>query len=136
MFYKKNFKQKFVCKLFMLTFSFFLYQHKTYADEAFVYCAHNKNNWNWLSNKSVKVTGEWRHIKFESKSYLRYFKIDGGYNAIQVLQNKCKKEFGQSYKYAQPADSYFSGWYLFGIDDDDVIAGLYEIYRFNPRIGK
>ncbi len=119
----------------MLTFSFFVYLQKVYADEAFVYCAQDKNNWYWLSNKSVKVTGEWRNKKMSQILNLRFFKIDGGNTAVQALQTQCIQEFGHKYKYAQPADSYFSGWYLFGIDDDNIIAGLFEIYNYNPRIG-
>ncbi len=89
-----------------------------------------------MSNKSVKVTGEWRNKKLDPITSLRYFKIDGGYNAIKSLQNQCKNEFGQSYKYAQPADNFFSGWHLFGINDDNVIGGIYEVQKYSLRFGK
>ncbi len=106
---------------------------KIFADETYVYCSTIKKQWNWLNNKSVKVSGEWKVKELKNIRFIRYFKIDGGVNFVKELQNLCKNEFGQHYLYAQPAKSALEDWYVFGYEDGSLEPGINTYINFYPR---
>ncbi|WP_186649054.1 hypothetical protein [Fluviispira vulneris] len=136
MIFTKKFIQKASYLLVVLSMSIFIPKQNAYAEEAYVYCAADKDNWYWLNNKTVKVTGEWRIKKIGFTTYIRFFKIDGGCKVVQALQQQCKQEFGYEYKYAQPADNILSGWFLFSVENGKIIEGINDFSKQIPRIGK
>ena len=121
---------------FFYTMILFFVSKNIYADTTSVFCATINRDWEWLkeNNKILEINGEW--ISFEKPAtsnsyfYLRYFKINEGKSKIEELQNKCIKNFGPSYIYAQPADSRFSAWTLMGINDQSVAKGTFEIANY------
>jgi hypothetical protein len=115
-----------------------------YADTTYVFCATKEKSWEWLKadGKYVSVSGEWKYIsgnggwKYVSGNdgwkyakinppNFHYFKI-GNDVKVEDLQRQCIQQFGSSYIYAQPADNRSSGWYLFGIDDQNLSYGFYS----------
>ncbi len=131
-----KFKQFLLSLILILTFIPLLLTQKAYAEEVYVYCAADKDNWHWLKNKTVIVTGEWRMKRLQNSFYLEYFKIVGGLSVVHDLQKQCIEEFGQEYKYAQPANNIFTGWRVFGEQNGDFADGIFEFSRHVPRIGK
>ncbi len=110
--------------LAILFSSLFFFENKTYAVETYVYCADENGKWYWLSGGTIKVSGYWDTASIRRGMYFNYFVITNGLDEVKALRDKCTKEFGTNYIYAQPADSSLQRWSLFAIDDDTFVKGI------------
>ncbi|WP_186649059.1 hypothetical protein [Fluviispira vulneris] len=106
---------------------------KIYAKEAYVYCSTKDRHWHWLENKSVNVSGEWVYIYLEPTKYYQFFKVNAGKDLVIDLKNRCKKEFGQDFIYAQPAEYATDYWHVFGYADNSLEPGIYDYLGDFPR---
>ncbi|BBH52678.1 hypothetical protein JCM31447_11190 [Fluviispira sanaruensis] len=60
-------------------------EKKIFSNEAFVYCATKKKQWNWLKNKSIIVSADWKTILLNNSIILRYFKVNGRIDLVMEL---------------------------------------------------
>ena len=98
----------------------------TYGATTYVFCANRNKQWRWLNSDSeyVSVSGEWKIMALKGFVY-QYFELDNVASA-EILQEKCKDQFGDSYIYAQPANSFADQWYGFGVKGCILYSGFFK----------
>ncbi len=114
-------------KLCLLISSVFVVNN-LYADTEYVFCADENRKWEWLKENGnyVSVHGEWKK-EYIDDIYYNYFQLENNIK-VEELINKCKQEFGESFKYAQPADNKFSKWAIFGESENKISCGIVNMY--------
>lgn len=131
------FKKFFIILVMFINFSIYSQEIKEtyFYKTTYVFCAKKYLDWKWLTenNEKVIVEGEWVHYEnqIQDNRYLftSYFKLNGGIIKLNELKAKCILQFGNEYKYAQPATGFFSEWYLFGMDNGIVFDGIFTIFN-------
>ncbi len=110
--------------IYILTAGFII--NSTYGATTSVLCANRNKQWRWLISDSeyVSVSGEWKIMAFKGFVY-QYFELDN-FALTEILQEKCKDRFGDSYIYAQPAKSFADQWHVFGIKGSILSSGFYK----------
>ena len=93
------------------------------AEETSVFCADKNKNWHWLNKGKTKVKGKWGGKMLNDTYYFNYFILEDGIRTIWTLKFKCFQEFGGDFIYAQPANSAFSEWYPFALNEDNILGG-------------
>ncbi len=132
-----------IISILTLIFSIFLYKENSEAATVLksVFCVDKNKNWHWLKNKDKEqvyiyvlekyaikhninaVYGEvlWWKIKYSIPFAQHPEKV------ISELQAQCKEQYGINFEYAQPAVNIFSIWEPFGVNDEKIAKGVYQI---------
>lgn len=124
-------------KLF-ITFSIFLISYSAFSSEVSVFCSSDLGKRKWLHEydhliKLVKIHGDFveKEKNFTiSNRYFTYFKINGTNSTIESLKLRCISTHGPDYKYVQVATSFFSEWYVIGLNDENIYPGFFSIYNY------
>jgi hypothetical protein len=93
------------------------------AEETSVYCSDKNRNWHWLNEGKARVKGTWGTKIISDSYFYSYFILDNGLIEIWKLKFKCNQEFGKNFIYAQPANSIFSVWAPFALNDNSILDG-------------
>lgn len=106
-----------------------------------VYCADKNKNWFWLKNNNGEKISIFvvEKIALKYNIYAKYgealwWKVkysipftDQPEKVIFDLQKKCKEQYGNNFEYAQPAVNILSSWEPFGLNDEQIAKGVYNI---------
>ena len=106
-----------------------------------VYCVDKNKNWQWLkaSNGSqiylfvveknaikYNVNAKFGEVLWWKVKYSIPF-TEQPEKVIFNLQENCKEQYGNNYEYAQPAVNILSSWEPFGLNDEQIAKGVYNI---------
>lgn len=103
---------------------------------AYVFCSANDGQWNWLLDEQgnfVYVFGKEKTLKidkiYDFDNYIQIFLIDDSTKEkLQTYKTNCIKQFGNNFKYVQPARYKISHWSLFSTKQG-ILAGNVNILK-------
>lgn len=138
-----------------LTISFFNF--KTYSDnyqdtKTYIYCVNEKNEREMLfednGTELFTVDGSWVSVGVSLKEYkvnfefvsfdLSFDNINDTYSFISETKGRCKKNYGNEFKYIQPINPEIEGaWNIFSNSRNDIfIAGILNLSFIENEFSK